>query len=107
MAEEASITRTSRASDGLPSMAIHAAKLVCGDAGCPGATDVRCPAVACSVRLVSVQEERDAETMERLRREDDKYRSARAARRAARAAKSGADQEPTQRHNQNSEGGTR
>jgi hypothetical protein len=70
------------AGDGHPSFGYGAAKVQC--ANCDGWEGTVCPN-GCGVHLVSVQAEKDAECMRRMRAEDAERRERRAARRAARA----------------------
>jgi hypothetical protein len=74
---------TSDAGDGHPSMGYGAAKVQC--ANCDGWEGTSCPH-DCGVRLVSIAAEKDAECMERLRREHAERQRRRAARKAERAA---------------------
>lgn len=70
--------------DGHPSFGYDAARVACSR--CDGWEGTSCPH-GCGVQLVSVQAEKDAAFMARMRQEDAERRFNRAARKAARNAR--------------------
>lgn len=79
--ESAAIAWQVMADDGLPSFGYDTAQVRCAE--CDGWEGTACPH-GCGVHLVSVQAQKDAECMGRMRREDAERKQRRAERRAAR-----------------------